>query len=79
VHKGDDLTTFIVLKVKKIWSLNLPGKLYLVYPITGLNRPLEVQEVEAFRMSIHVAHEGGKVVRPKHRLPLPPTIEDLWY
>jgi hypothetical protein len=24
VHKGEDLTTFIVLKVEKIWSLNLP-------------------------------------------------------
>jgi hypothetical protein len=41
-------------------------------PITGLDRPLGLQEVEARRISRHLAHEGGKVVSPMHRLPLPP-------
>jgi len=33
-------------------------------PITGLDRPCVFQEVEA--------HEGGRVVSPTHRPPLPP-------
>jgi hypothetical protein len=34
--------------------------------------PLGVQEVEAPRMYIQSAHEGGKVINPTHRPPLPP-------
>jgi hypothetical protein len=37
------------------------------YPITGLERPLGLQEVEATRISRQPAHEGGKVVSPTHR------------
>jgi hypothetical protein len=48
------------------------------YPITGLDRPLGLQEVEAPRISRQSAHEGGKVVRPKQRPPLPPTRYP-WY
>jgi len=40
-------------------------------PCTGLDRPLGLQGVEAPRISRQSAHEGGKVVSPKHRLPLP--------
>ena len=37
------------------------------YPITGLDRPLVLQQVEAPRISRQSAHEG---VSPTHRLPL---------
>jgi hypothetical protein len=40
-------------------------------PITGLNRPLGLQEVEAPRISRKSTNEGGKVVSPTHRPPLP--------
>jgi hypothetical protein len=43
------------------------------HPITGLGRPLALQEVEAPRITRQSAHEGGKVVSPRHRPPLPPT------
>ena len=47
----------------------LKGKSYL---ITGLDRPLRLQEFEAPRIYKQSAHEGGKVVSPTHRPPLPP-------
>jgi len=50
-------------------SENAAGK---SYPCTGLDRPLELQEVEAPRISRQAAHEGGKVVSPMNWLPLPP-------
>ena len=34
--------------------------------------PLGLQEFEAPRISRQSAHEGGKVVNPTHRPPLPP-------
>jgi len=34
--------------------------------------PLGIQDVVAPRISSQLANEGGKVVRPTHRLPLPP-------
>jgi hypothetical protein len=48
----------------------LAGK--LSYPCTGLDRPIGLQEVDAPRISWKLAHEGGKVVSPTHRPPLPP-------
>jgi hypothetical protein len=57
-------------------------KCYSIYkksnPITGLDRPLGSQEVEAPRFFRQSAHEGGKVVSPTHRPPLPPR-KDSWY
>jgi hypothetical protein len=47
-------------------------------PITGLDRPLGFQKVEASQISRQSAHEGGKVVSPTHRPPLPPR-KDSWY
>jgi hypothetical protein len=42
------------------------------YPITGLNRTLTYEEVQAPRITRQPAHEGGgKVVSPAHRPPLP--------
>jgi len=38
---------------------------------TGLDRPLGLQEDEASRISRQLAREGGKVVSPAHRTPLP--------
>jgi hypothetical protein len=40
--------------------------------ITGLDRPLGFQEVEATRISRQSAHEGGKDVSTKHRPPFTP-------
>jgi len=34
------------------------------YPITGLDRPLGLQEVGAFKISRKSAHVNGKVVSP---------------
>ena len=41
------------------------------YPITGLDRLIGLQEVEAPRNSRHLAHKGGKVVSRTHWPPLP--------
>jgi hypothetical protein len=43
------------------------------YPITGMDRPLGLQENEAPRISRQSAHEGGKFISLTHRLPLPPA------
>jgi hypothetical protein len=48
------------------------------YPITGLDRPLGLQEVEGPRISRQLAHDCCKVVRPMHRLPLSPR-RYAWY
>jgi hypothetical protein len=45
---------------------------------TGLDRSLGFQEFLAPRICRQSAHEGGKVVSPTHRPPLPPR-EDTWY
>jgi hypothetical protein len=47
-------------------------------PITGLDKPLGLQEVEAPRISRQLVHEGGNFVSPTHRPPLPHR-EDSWY
>jgi hypothetical protein len=39
-------------------------------PITGIDRPLGLQEVETSRFFRQSAHEGGKVVSLTHRLHL---------
>jgi len=41
------------------------------YTITGLDRPLGLQEGEGLRISRQAVHEGGKVVNLGHRPPLP--------
>jgi len=41
-------------------------------PITGLDRPLGLREVEAPGISIQPAHGGGKAVSPTHQPPLLP-------
>ena len=50
----------------------------LTYSCTGLDRPRGVQEAEIPRIFRHSAHEGGKVVSPTHRPPLPPNSYP-WY
>jgi hypothetical protein len=47
-------------------------------PITGLDRPLGFQEVEAHRISRQSAYEGGKVVSPTHWPRLAPR-KYSWY
>jgi hypothetical protein len=43
------------------------------YPITGLDRSLGLQEVEAHRISRQLAHEGGKAVSRTYWPRLPPA------
>lgn len=52
-----------VIKVKSRWR---------TYPVTGLDRLLRLQEVEAPTNSGQSPQEDGKVVNPTHRQPLPP-------
>jgi len=40
------------------------------YSITGLDKSLVLQEVEALRIYRQPAHEGGMVVSPTHRPPI---------
>jgi hypothetical protein len=42
------------------------------YSSIGLDRPLELQQVEVHIISGQLASEGGKVVSHKHQPPLPP-------
>jgi hypothetical protein len=53
-------------------SITLIKPLLQSYPITVLDRPLGLQEVEASRISRQSAHEGGKFVSPTQRPHLPP-------
>jgi hypothetical protein len=46
--------------------------------MTDLDRPLELQELQAPRISRQSAHEGGKVVCPMDRPPLP-SMRYPWY
>ena len=39
-------------------------------PYTGLEWPLEYQELEVVRIARQREHKGGKVVSPTHRPPL---------
>jgi len=48
------------------------------YPITGLDKPIGLWEVDASRISNHMAREGGKVVSHMHRPPIPHRIY-TWY
>jgi hypothetical protein len=55
-----------------------PRIFYKIYPTTGPDRSRGLQEVKTSRISRQTAHEGGNVVNPTHRPPLPPR-EDPWY
>jgi hypothetical protein len=44
----------------------------LKYPISGLDKPLGLQQIEASKISRQLAQEGGKVVSPPHQPPSPP-------
>jgi len=61
-----------LLFVLFIYTLSLlPTRQCTAIPLYAWTTPQVLQEVEAPRISIQSAHEGGKVVSPKHRLPLP--------
>ena len=47
----------------------VPHTITLSYPITDLDRPLGLQEVEASTISRQSAHEGGKVVSHMRHTP----------
>jgi len=46
--------------------------------MTGLDKPLGIQEVKVHRISRQPAYDGGKVVSPTYRPPLP-LRRFLWY
>jgi hypothetical protein len=52
-------------------SFHHPHTYVKSYSITGLDRCLGLQKLEAPRISRQSAHEGAKVVGPTHRPPLP--------
>jgi hypothetical protein len=55
-------------------AIFLPNQLIVVgnaVTVQALDRPLDLQEFEASRISRHLAPEGDKVVIPTHRPPLP--------
>jgi hypothetical protein len=52
-------------------TINMYISINLSYPITGLDKTLGLQEVEAPRISRQSAHEGGKFVSPTYRPRLP--------
>jgi len=47
---------------------------FFFYPIPGLDRLLSLQDIEAPRISVQSAHEGGKGVTPTHRPSLPSGV-----
>ena len=53
-------------------------EIYKWYPITGLHKPLGLQEVEASGISRQSVYEDGEFVSPLHLLPLPHR-RYLWY
>jgi hypothetical protein len=56
------------------WIEGIVAKLEVLgsFPYTALGRPLRLQKVEVPTVSRKSAREGGKVVSPTHRPPLPP-------
>ena len=60
-------------ELKILWIEAVVAKLEVLrsFPYTGLGRPLRIQKVEVPRVSRQSACEGGKVVNPTHRPPLP--------
>jgi hypothetical protein len=62
-------------EVESLWIEVVVAKLEVLgsFPYTGLGRPLRLQKVEVRRVSRQSAREGGKVVSPTHRPPLPPS------
>jgi hypothetical protein len=67
--------TLVTLKMYCAFKSSVVTTFYsthISYCITGLDRPVGLQKVEAPRISGPSAHEGGKVVSPTHRPPLPP-------
>ena len=69
---GEEKSIFTLPEIEPLLPL---GKSNL---ITVLDRPLVLHEFEALRISRQSAHEGGKVVSPTHRPPLPLMIYP-WY
>jgi len=79
------------MQINLIWSSNNPSfqnEMYITitqvpckmlsYPITGLDRPLWIWEVETHPISRQSSHEGGKAVGSTHRPPLNPR-KYPWY
>jgi len=60
------------------WTIALYSLVCESYPITGLDRPFGLQEVEAPRNSRQLTHGGDNVVRPKRWPSLAPR-RYTWY
>jgi len=72
--KVRDLRHWLLLMSKKVINIKVNVKRSLCRPITRPegSRRLRLTDFETF------GHEGGKVVSPKHRPPLPPR-KYSWY
>jgi hypothetical protein len=68
------LCSFYILVLLRIKCIQERRKKYI---ITGQDRPLGLQEVEAPRMSKKLVHEGGNVVSPTYRTTLPPPPQEI--
>ena len=63
---------YLLLLVIVVLKFNLTTIIKQFY--TGLDRPLWFREVEAPRICRQSVHEDSKVVRPRHKRPLPEEI-----
>jgi len=61
-------------ELESLWIEAVVAKLEVLssFPYTELGRLLWLQKVEVPRVSRQSVREGGKVVSPTHRPPLPP-------
>ena len=55
----------------------IPANLGTLYRITGLEKTLGLQEIEAPTISRQSAHEGGELVSPTHWPSLPPPPQEI--
>jgi len=69
-----NLVNFVKQNMEAVGSYLMVSRSTKMYsnPITGLERPLGLQEVEGPSISRQSVHGGGKFVRPTYRPPLPP-------
>jgi len=69
-----NLVNFVKQNIEAVGSYLMVSRSTKMYsnPITGLERPLGLQEVEGPSISRQSVHGGGKFVRPTYRPPLPP-------
>jgi hypothetical protein len=71
-HEYDNANDNSMLSQQKLLGNLNRYFLITIFRHRGLDMSLGLQEVESPRISRQSANEGGQVVSPKHRPPLPP-------